>query len=79
LAGAAQDGRQRILNSTVPASRTIDSTRRFRSRVVWEQDGEEQLETVALGWTGQDVYVRNPDRRYRLTLVWLNAADVIRR
>jgi hypothetical protein len=25
---------------------------------VWENDGEEQVETVALGWTGRIVYVR---------------------
>jgi hypothetical protein len=46
---------------------------------VWEQDGEEHIETEALGWTSRDVYVRMPDRRYRLTSVWLDAADVTRR
>jgi hypothetical protein len=46
------------------------------ARVVWADDGEEHLDTVALGWTGRDVYVR---RRYRLTSVWLDAADVTRR
>jgi hypothetical protein len=40
---------------------------------------DEQIDTVALGWTGRDVYVRVPDRRYWLTSVWLNAADVTRR
>ena len=49
------------------------------ARIVWECDGEEQFETVALGWTGRDVYVRMPDRRYRFTSVWLDAADVTRR
>jgi hypothetical protein len=39
----------------------------------------EHIDTVALGWTGRDVYVRVPDQRYRLTSVWLDAADVTRR
>jgi len=39
----------------------------------------EWIETEAAGWTGQNVYVRLPDPRYRLTSVWLNAADVRRR
>jgi hypothetical protein len=33
------------------------------ARIVWEQDGEEQFETVALGWTGRNVYVRVTDPR----------------
>jgi hypothetical protein len=45
---------------------------------VWEYDGEEYLETEAAGWSGRLVYVRVNDRRYRLTSVWLNAADVQR-
>lgn len=48
-------------------------------RVVWAEDGEEYLETVALGWTGRNVYVRMPGPRYRFTAVWLDAADVTRR
>jgi hypothetical protein len=48
-------------------------------RIVWEHDGEEHVETEAAGWTGRNVYVRMPDRRYRLTSVWLDAADVKRR
>jgi hypothetical protein len=39
-------------------------------------DGEEHIETEAAGWSGQNVYVRQPDRRYRLTACWLDAADV---
>jgi hypothetical protein len=42
-------------------------------------DGEEHLDTVALGWTGRDVYVRMTDRCYQLRAVWLDAADVQRR
>jgi hypothetical protein len=48
-------------------------------RIMWEHDGEEHIETVALGWTGQHAYIRLPDPRYRFTAVWLNAADVTRR
>jgi hypothetical protein len=48
------------------------------ARVVWERDGEEHVDTTALGWTGRDVYVRMPDTRYRFTAVWLDAADVAR-
>jgi hypothetical protein len=33
----------------------------------------------AAGWSGQLVYVRVPDTRHRLTLVWLAASDVERR
>ncbi|HEY9377527.1 MAG TPA: hypothetical protein VIQ02_10580 [Jiangellaceae bacterium] len=40
---------------------------------------EERVETVALGWTGQDVYVWMSDTRYQLGAVWLDAADVTRR
>jgi hypothetical protein len=49
------------------------------ARIVWEDDGEEYIETEAAGWSGQLVYVRVPDRRCRLTSVWLPAADVKRR
>jgi hypothetical protein len=49
------------------------------ARILWENDGEEMLETEAAGWSGQLVYVRVPDTRYRLTSVWLSAADVRRR
>jgi hypothetical protein len=38
-------------------------------RIVWADDGEEQVET-ALGWTGRDEYVRMSDRRYQLKAVW---------
>jgi hypothetical protein len=49
------------------------------ARIIWEQDGEEWINTVAAGWTGRHVYVRLPGRRYRLTAAWLNATDVRRR
>ena len=34
------------------------------ARIVWEQDGEEQFQTVALEWTGRDLYVPVTDARY---------------
>jgi hypothetical protein len=71
---------QAILNAT--GARTPEHTFRHPvpivSRVVWAEDGEEHVETVALGWTGRDVYVRLPDTRYHFTAVWLEAADVSR-
>jgi hypothetical protein len=48
-------------------------------RVVWVEDGEERIDTVALGWSGRNVYVRIADARCRTTAVWLDAADVTRR
>jgi hypothetical protein len=39
-------------------------------RIVWADDGEEQVETVALGWTGREAYVRMSHRRYELKAVW---------
>jgi hypothetical protein len=32
-------------------------------------NGEERIETVALGWTGHHAYIRLPDSRYRFTSV----------
>ena len=32
-----------------------------------------------MGWTGQHVYIRLPDPRYRFTAVWIDASDVKRR
>jgi hypothetical protein len=48
-------------------------------RIVWEHDGEERIDTVALGWTDKNAYIRLPDPRYRFTAVWLDASDVTRR
>ena len=76
-----EEGRQGILNSReaqVPRH-TFGQPVPVVVRIVWEHDGEEQIETVALGWTGQHAYIRLPDSRYRFTAVWLDAADVTRR
>ena len=48
------------------------------ARIVGEHDGEEYIQTEALGWSGQNVYLRLPDPRYRFTAVWLDASDVQR-
>jgi hypothetical protein len=72
---------QRILNSTGAREpeHTFPQPVPVVARVVWEQDGEEHIDTVALGWTGRNVYVRMVGPRYRFTAVWLYAADVKRR
>ena len=72
---------QQILNDTgarMPTHR-LDPPVPVTARIVWENDGEEHLDTEAAGWSGPLVYVRVPDRCYRLTSAWLNAADVTRR
>jgi hypothetical protein len=56
---------QKILNDTgarVP-EHIFHQPVPITARIVWADDGEEHLDTVALGWTGRDVYVRLPDRR----------------
>ena len=72
---------QAILNDTGAASPSTPSTSRCPSRpgLCEPDDGEERIETVALEWTGRDVYVRMSDTRYQLRAVWLDAADVTRR
>jgi hypothetical protein len=72
---------QRILNhagAREPEHR-LDPPVPVAARIVWEDDGEEYIDTEAAGWRGQLIYVRVPDRRYRLTSVWLAAADINRR
>jgi hypothetical protein len=46
---------------------------------VWADDGEEHLDTVALGWTAGTCTCADAGPRYQFTVVWLNAADVKRR
>ena len=72
---------QRILNDAgarMP-EHGLDPPVPVTARIVWEDDGVEQLETEALGWTDRRVYARLPDSRWRFTAVWLAAADVKRR
>ena len=47
-------------------------------RIEWAEDGVEELETEALGWTDRRVYVRLPDSRWRFTSIWLDASNVRR-
>jgi hypothetical protein len=49
------------------------------ARVVWALDGEEHIDTAALGWTGQAAYVPLADPRCRTNAIWLDGADVKRR
>jgi hypothetical protein len=42
----------------------------------WAVDGEEHIDTEAVGWTGQAVYVRVADPRCRTNAIWLDGADV---
>jgi hypothetical protein len=56
---------QRILNGTsarVP-EHTFGQPVPIVARIVWEHDGEENIETVALGWTGQNVYIASDVER----------------
>jgi hypothetical protein len=43
-------GPEHVLDPPVPVT----------ARIVWEDDGEEHIETEAAGWTGRLVYVRVP-------------------
>ena len=36
---------------------TTAMARQSLARIVWEQDGEEQFQTVSLEWIGRDLYV----------------------
>jgi hypothetical protein len=42
-------------------------------------DGEQSIDTVALGWSGQHVYVRIADARRRTRAIWLDDADFTHR
>lgn len=49
------------------------------ARLVWEHDGEERIETVAISWHGRIVRVQMRDDRWTPGQVYLNAEDVRRR
>ncbi len=49
------------------------------ARIVWEDAGEEHVDTVAVEWTPELVRVWLDDRRWMLKAVWLPAQDVRRR
>lgn len=76
------DGHQRILNAhPVPARHLqIDPPAPIpvRARIVWEDDGEEWIDTRAESWFRNIVLVNIPDRRARIGAAWLDAADIRR-
>lgn len=74
---------QRIMNEhSIPPrrlQRTDHAETPVRARLVWEGDGEEYRDTVALAWTPRLVLVRVEDpRRGQIHGVWLSPADVHR-
>jgi hypothetical protein len=63
---------QKILNDTGrKPEHTFHRPVPIVARIVWEDDGEEFIDTVAAGWSGQNVYVRLPDPRYPTYFVML--------
>ena len=65
------------LTARVP-EHTLSPPVPIAARVVWETDGGEHSDAVALGWTGQAVYVRLSDPRWRTNAILLDGADVQR-
>jgi hypothetical protein len=60
-----EEGRQDILNALEAQMpwHTFKTPVPVVARIEWAEDGVEQLETEALGWTDRRVYVRLPDSR----------------
>lgn len=50
-----------------------------RARIVWEDDGEEWIDTTADAWFRTTVLVLVSDRRSRTRGAWLDASDIRRR
>ena len=44
-----------------------------RVRLIWQRDGDEFLDTIAVGWAGQLVHVQIRDLRVRIGFAWLHA------
>ncbi len=78
-----QAAEQRILNARpIPPRRLQDlgrDTIPVTVRLVWERDGEQQLDTLARDWVGHDVLVDMADLRWPTRGVWVDADDVTRR
>ena len=74
---------QAILNGTASPQmpeHTFHQPVPIVARIVWADDGEEHVETVALGWTGRRrVRADESTRDIQLRAVWLDASDVKRR
>ena len=71
---------QRILNALEAQTpeHTFKTPVPVVARIVWEHDGEEHIETEALGWSKGDACVQMPDSRWKFTSIWLDASDVKR-
>lgn len=80
-ASAQYPQHQRILNAHRVPDKFIDAHQPIpvRARLVWADDGEQWINTLALSWTRRLVRVRVTDRRWQLNAVWLQTADVKRR
>lgn len=50
-----------------------------RVRLIWQRDGPELLDTIALGWAGHLVRVQVRDLRSRAAYAWVHAEHVARR
>lgn len=77
-------GQQRLINESWPASpRTIGNAPHpipVTARLVWEEDGQQWVQTRALRWNRRHVFVALHDRRVGAVIgVWLDPADVRRR
>lgn len=72
---------QRILNAHPIPERRLQRSGWVPvvARVVWEVDGEELAETVAVAWTSRLVLVEVDSRRFGIGGAWLDPADVRRR
>ena len=79
---AWDDDLQRVLNThPVPARYTNAPWPHppVRARLVWERDGEQWLDTVAVAWTRELVLVDVVDPRVQVHGQWLAVEDVERR
>lgn len=77
------EGHQRILNEYEVPARHLQIDPRapipVRARIVWEDDGEEWIDTHAESWFRNTVLVLVSDRRAWIKGAWLDASDIRRR
>ena len=60
------------------AQRDLDPYVPVRARLVWERDGPEERETIAVAWAGRAVLVEVNDLRVLVRWAWFDASDVQR-
>lgn len=70
---------QAVLNWSAPPADVMRALHNHAAvavtvRVVWDVDGEQVLDGVAVRWWQRHVYVELVDRRLRTTGVWVAAA-----